>query len=210
MSETEDCESRLTQELRAGSEEALATLFIRYRPRLERIIQLRLDARIARRISPVDVLQETYLRGAQRIEHFASQPTLSAFMWIRLLVYQQMTEIYRRHFRAEMRDIRREIPSANWADSNADSFIGAASQLLSRGATPSKVLSQKESFGRLENILHDLRPIYRDIVVLRHFEELSNAEAATALNIDLATARKRYIRAIRKIRERIHNESGEL
>ena len=209
MSDTEDCESRLTEEMRTGSEEAMATLFIRFRPRLERIIQLRLDARIARRVSAVDVLQETYLRAAQRLEHFALQPELSAFMWIRLLVYQQISEIYRRHFRAGIRDIRREMPSANWADSNADSFIGAASQLLSQGATPSETLSRKESMVRLENILHELRPIYRDIILLRHFEELTNAEAATALNIDKSTARKRYIRAIRKIRDQVHSESDD-
>lgn len=90
-------ERRLTQQMRQGSVVALGQLFELHRARLERIILLRLDSRIARRLSEQDVLQEVYLRASNRLKHFASRTTLSAFMWFRLLAYQQLTELYRRH-----------------------------------------------------------------------------------------------------------------
>lgn len=206
MHEQEKREAKLTEQMRQGSEEALATLFTHHRARLEKMIQLRLDQRLARRISGVDVLQETYLRAAKRLRHFAVQPELSAFMWMRLLVQQQLSEIHRRHFNAEMRDVRREtrfsLASAS-SGTNADSSQSGFVQLLADVSSPSETLSRKESALRLASILDGMRPNDREIIVLRHFEELTSTEAACTLGIAPAAAQKRYVRALQNLRRQM-------
>ena len=127
-------------------------------------------------------------------------------MWFRLLVQQQLIELYRRHYGSEMRDIRRESASAS-RGSTSDSFQISALQFLSHDSTPSQTFSRKESAFRLEVILNALRPVDREIIQLRHLEELSTAEAAVALNITPEATRKRYVRAMRTLRDQM-DENG--
>ena len=189
--------------MRQGSVVALGQLFELHRARLERIILLRLDSRIARRLSEQDVLQEVYLRASNRLEHFASRTTLSAFMWFRLLAYQQLTELYRRHLGSEMRDVRRETYS--WPNSSSVVLSSIAIQLRARNTdTPSQTFSREETTVRLEEVLGQLHSFDRQIIFLRHFEELSNAEAAVALDLSPSAARKRYFRALRRLRDRLN------
>lgn len=188
----------LLAQMRGGSEEALAAVFSHYRERLRRIIQFRIDYRIAGRVSDSDVLQEAYIAAAKRLEHFSKQPQMPAFLWLRLLVGQQLIDLHRQHLQAEIRDVRKEVSLQHNAPSPHTSMAIAA-QLAGPMTAVSEVVARAERIERLEATLNQMDPIDREVIALRHFEELSNVETAKVLGIAQPAASKRYIRAMAKL-----------
>ncbi|GAB5403348.1 MAG: sigma-70 family RNA polymerase sigma factor [Aureliella sp.] len=185
-------------QMRAGSKEALAELFSQYRDRLKRIVQFRLDYRLAGRISESDVLQDAYVSAASRLEHFGNHPEMSPFLWLRLVVGQQLVNLYRQHIETDKRDIRKEVSIQAPAHS-AQTSIAIAAKLIGSAAGASEIVAQAERIERLELTLNDMDSMDREVIALRHFEELSNAETATVLGIQPAAASKRYIRAMSRL-----------
>ncbi len=186
--------------MRDGSEEALAEVFSHYRERLRRIIQFRIDYRIAGRVSESDVLQEAYIAAAKRLDHFSKQPQMPAFLWLRLLIGQQLIDLHRQHLQAEMRDVRKEVSLQQNAPSPHTSMAIAA-QLAGPMTAVSEVVARAERIERLEATLNQMDPIDREVIALRHFEELSNVETAKVLGIEQPAASKRYIRAMARLGE---------
>jgi RNA polymerase sigma-70 factor (ECF subfamily) len=190
----------LIAKMRGGSQQALAEVFSHYRQRLQRIIQFRLDYRLAGRVSDSDVLQETYIAAAKRLQHFSGQQEMPAFLWLRLLVGQQLIDLHRQHLRAEMRDVRKEVSLQHQAPSPHTS-VAIAAQLVGAMTAVSEVVARAERIERLEATLNQMDPIDREVIALRHFEELSNVETAKVLGIQQAAASKRYIRAMSRLGE---------
>jgi RNA polymerase sigma-70 factor (ECF subfamily) len=195
-----DIADELLAKMRGGSEEALAAVFSHYRERLRRIVQFRIDYRIAGRVSDSDVLQEAYIAAAKRLEHFSKQPQMPAFLWLRLLIGQQLIDLHRQHLQAEMRDVRKEVSLQQNAPSPHTSMAIAA-QLAGPMTAVSEVVARAERIERLEATLNQMDPIDREVIALRHFEELSNVETAKVLGIEQPAASKRYLRAMAKLGE---------
>jgi RNA polymerase sigma-70 factor (ECF subfamily) len=195
--------------LREGDVEALAALFALHRPRLRRSVQFRLDPRIHGRVDPDDVLQEAYLAAAQRLEHFLREPGLSPFLWLRLIVNQTLVDVYRRHLGAQMRDAGRElaIDGLRYTQSTSASLV---IQLAGSLSSPSRVALKGEIRQTLEQSIENMDPIDREILALRHFEELSNAEVAEALGIQQKAASIRYVRAVRRLKDVLSRIPGFL
>ena len=188
----------LLQRMRDGSEAALAEVFSIYRQRLRRIIRFRLDHRLARRVSDSDVLQDTYLAAARRLEHFRKQPQMSPLLWFRLVAQQQLIDLHRQHLHAEMRDVRREV-SIEQPAASPHTSLAMAARLVGAKTSVSEIVSRAESIERLEVILNTMDAIDREVIALRHFEELSNIETARVLDIEPAAASKRYVRAMGRL-----------
>ena len=197
---TANISDHLITKMRGGSEEALAEVFSHYRERLRRIISFRLDYRLAGRVSDSDVLQETYIAAARRLDHFSQHQEMPAFLWLRLLVGQQLIDLHRQHLQAEMRDVRKEVALDQQAPSPHTS-MSIAAQLASPMTAVSEIIARAERIERLEATLNQMDPIDREVIALRHFEELSNVETAKVLNIEQAAASKRYIRAMSRLGE---------
>lgn len=196
--------AELTEQLKNGSQDALALLFARYRHRLLKIVRFRMDPRLSSRISEFDVLQDSYISAVDRISHFSqAAPSLSAFIWLRLLISQQLTELYRRHLGAEMRDMRLEVRIDASSKSSHTSQSMARFLLPSKHKTPSQIVAQFEELDKIEANLAELSEFDQEMIALRHFEELSNSEVAEVLQIEPATARKRYVRAMRRLKDRV-------
>jgi RNA polymerase sigma-70 factor (ECF subfamily) len=188
----------LLAEMRAGDQEALAKVFCHYRERLRKVVRFRIDYRIAPRVSDSDVLQETYIAAARRLEHFARQGEMPAFLWLRLLVGQQLVDLHRQHLQAGIRDVRKEVSLQHGAASPHTSMAIAA-QLVGPMTAVSEVVARAERVERLEATLNQMDPIDREVIALRHFEELSNVETARVLEIEPAAASKRYLRAMSRL-----------
>lgn len=188
------------QRLRDGEDGALAELFDHYRGRLKRIAKFRMDYRLAGRVAESDVIQESFLAAAQRVQHYRDKPELPFFVWLRMVLNQQLADLHRRHVQAEKRDVRREISLERPAVSPHTSLAMAA-QLVGKETSPSRAFSRVERIATVEAALNQLEPIDREVIALRHFEELSNAEAAAVLDINEQAASKRYVRAIKRMRE---------
>lgn len=189
-------EEALLARLRQGDAEALGALFAAHRDRLVRIAQARLSPRLAGRVDFEDVLQEAFLAASARLGSFASRKEPgSAFVWLRLIVLQTLTDLYRQHHGASMRAVDREVS----ADTPAG--LGNQARLAGSLASPSQVAVRAEEAEQLQQALHALQPSDREVLTLRHFEELSNMETAEVLGIDPKAASIRYVRAIQRLRE---------
>ena len=190
----------LLRQMRSGNEQALAEVFSHYRERLRRIIRFRLDHRVAGRVSDSDVLQETYIAAAKRLKHFGDEKEIPAFLWLRLVASQQLIDLHRQHLQAEMRDVRKEVSIGQQSPSPHTSMAIAA-QLAGPATAVSEIVARAERIERLENTLNVMDPMDREVIALRHFEELSNIETAKVLDIETSAASKRYIRAMARLAE---------
>ncbi|WP_437187228.1 sigma-70 family RNA polymerase sigma factor [Planctomicrobium sp. SH668] len=191
---------RLVNDVIHGDRQALGILFAHYRSRLERIVAFRMDHRLIGRVDPDDVLQEAYLDAEKRIEHFLQDSTDSFFIWLRLIVNQTLIDIHRRHLGTQSRDARRERSiSGGWGDSS--SSFGLSRHLLGTHSSPSQAVVRQELVEQMNLALEGMGELDREVLALRHFEELTNSETATALGISEQAASLRYVRAIVRMRK---------
>ena len=170
-------------------------MFESQREHLRRAILLRLDRRVAARIDASDVLQETYLEAARRLPDYLANPSLPFDLWLRWLAREQVLTCHRRHLGADKRAAAREVGPLP-ADSSAQfvrDFAGC-------GPSPSQHLAAVEIAERLRQALQMLSEEERDLILWRHFEQLSNGEVAQLLQITDAAASKRYVRALERLR----------
>jgi RNA polymerase sigma-70 factor (ECF subfamily) len=190
--------SFLIERLHAGDRGALAELFGRYRDRLHRVVELRMDARLQARLDPGDVLQEAYLEVARDLEAYLRDPKLTPFLWLRLHVCRRLTTLHRHHLGTRMRGAGLEVSLYRDALPEASS-AALASMLLGRNTSPTHAARRAERLLRVQEAMNGLEPIDREALALRHFEQLSRAEAAQVLGISEAAAAKRYVRALKRL-----------
>jgi RNA polymerase sigma-70 factor, ECF subfamily len=184
---------------RVGDPRALADLFDRYKGRLRHMIRLRLDRRLAGRLDASDVLQEAYLEADRRFAEYLRDPSIPVFLWLRLVAGQKLTDLHRHHLGAKMRDARMEVLLHRGALPQASS-VSLAELLLGRLTSPTRAAKRAEMQLRLQDALNRMDPIDREVLVLRHFEELSNAETAQVLGLEKTAASNRYIRALKRLK----------
>ncbi|MGE0144545.1 MAG: sigma-70 family RNA polymerase sigma factor [Planctomycetota bacterium] len=189
----------LLDRLAAGDRDALAALFALHRDRLRRMVEFRLHPRLLRRIDPDDVLQDAWLDAVQRIDSYSNQRDRSAYLWLRLVLGQTIIDLHRRHLGAQMRDAKQEVPLVRYAGPAMSS--DAISMHLTGGLTsPSGVAERNEAAIRLREALDSLDEIDREILVLRHLEELTNAEVCEILELKPTAASNRYVRALARLK----------
>jgi RNA polymerase sigma-70 factor (ECF subfamily) len=190
----------LLHRARVGDPSALAALFTRYRERLRRMIHLRLDRRLTGRVDASDILQDVYLEVRKRMTAGGADPNLPFFLWLRLVTGQKLTDLHRRHLGARMRDAGIEV-SLHRGAMPAASSASLAAQLLGTMTSASKAAVRAEHRLIVQEALNGLDPIDREILVLRHFEYLSNDEAALALGLRRSAASQRYVRALKRLKD---------
>ena len=193
----------------AGDPNALAELFARYRDRLRRMVKLRLDRRLQGRVDPSDVLQEAQLEITRRAAEYAADPPVPPFLWLRLITGQRLTALHRRHLGARMRNAGQEIALHRGPIPQATS-LSLAEMLLGRLTSPTQAAQRAEVWLLLQEALNGMDPIDREVLTLRHFEELSNAEVAQVLGLSKTAASNRYIRALERLREALAGIPGLL
>jgi RNA polymerase sigma-70 factor (ECF subfamily) len=192
-------EITLRERLAGDAENVLAEEFVRYRSHLWRMVQFRLDPVVASRVDADDVLQEAWIAALQRVGYFIENESLSMLVWLRLIVGQTIVDLHRHHLGAEMRDAYREVGIGDGALSRSTA-MSMASRLLDRLASPSQVAMRNELARQLETAIEGMDPIDREILALRHFEELGNSEVAEVLGIEQKAASIRYVRAVKRLK----------
>jgi RNA polymerase sigma-70 factor, ECF subfamily len=182
-----------------GDQAAWGALLVRSRDRLRRMVALRLDRRLQGRVDPSDIIQEACIDASARLAEYARQPDMPFFLWLRFLTGQRLLRVHRQHLGAEMRDVAREVSLYRGALPAATSAALAA-QLLGRDTRPSEAAVRAERSIRLQEALNSMDPLDREVLALRHFEQLSNGEAARVLGLQEPAAAKRYVRALKRLR----------
>jgi RNA polymerase sigma-70 factor (ECF subfamily) len=200
MSDDARANEVLLQRALGGDCGALAELFHRHRGRLEQMVRLRLDRRLQGRLDPADVVQEAYLDVARRFPEYAAEQALPFYLWLRLLTGQRLVDLHRQHLRTKMRNAGQEV-SLYRGDCPHASAASLAELLLGRLTTASQAAIRAETQLRVQEALNAMDPIDREVLVLRHFEMLSNEEAAQLLGLKPSAASNRHVRALRRLKE---------
>jgi RNA polymerase sigma-70 factor, ECF subfamily len=189
----------LLQAALGGDENALAVVVERHRERLERMVRLRMDRRLQGRVDPADVVQEAYLTIRGKFGQYKADPRLPFFLWLRLEVGQKLVDLHRFHLGAQMRNAGQEISLYRGALPQVTS-VSLAEQLLGKLTTASRAAMRAELQIRVQEALNTMDPHDREVLILRHFEELTNSETAQLLGIKPSAAVNRYVRALKRLK----------
>ena len=190
-----------------GDQQAWGVLLTLHRDRLRRMVALRLDQRLQGRIDASDVIQEAFLDASAGLAGYIQNPVLPFYLWLRFLTGMRLAKLHRHHLGTQMRDAGREVSLYRGSLPHTSSAALAA-QLMGRESRPSEAAMRAELKLRLQDVLNSMEPLDREILALRHFEQLTTAETAQVLGIKEAAARKRYLRALEKLRDILVNLPG--
>jgi RNA polymerase sigma-70 factor, ECF subfamily len=199
--------SGLLRQVAEGDRAVWGELLEKHRPRLLRMVELRLDARLRGRLDASDVIQEAYLTASTQLADYLKNPTIPFYLWLRLVTGQKLALLHRNHLGTKARDVRRQI-SIDHGAMPAASSIAMASKLIGREPTPSEAVGELEQRRRLQEALDRMNPLDREVLALRHFEQLTNAETAQVLGLEPSAASKRYVRALQRIKEILFDMPG--
>jgi RNA polymerase sigma-70 factor (ECF subfamily) len=200
MTENPSETDTLLQQAAAGDEAALSKLFALYRDRLRKLVRLRMDRRVQGRVDPSDVLQDAYLDISKRLKEYADDPKMPLYLWLRQITGQKLIDTHRKHLGAQMRDVGQEVSLYHGALPQATS-VSLAAKLLGKMTSASRAMERAENQILVQEALNSMDPIDREILVLRHFEILSNSESAHVLGLSKSAASNRYIRALKRIKD---------
>ncbi len=190
-----------------GDQAALGELLAEQRERLRRMIALRLDRRLQGRVDASDVIQESFLEAASRLDEFLVNPSVPFYVWLRFLTVQKLAETNRHHFGAQMRSVGREVSLYRGAYPAATSAALAA-HLLGHFTRPSEAAVRVENKLQLQEALNSMEAVDREVLALRHFEQLSTSETAQVLGISEEAIKKRHIRALKRLKDALAQMPG--
>jgi len=179
--------------------EAVERLWEQHREPLRRMIDLRLDHALGRRVDASDIVQDVLLKANQWLGEYLRKPDMPFHLWLRQIARDQMIDQYRRHRVAARRTLEREQPlaAAEFADRSS---LDLAAQLRDPSPTPLTAALRCELERRFHTALQQLDEQDREVILLRHFEQLSNSDLARVLGLTEAAAGMRHLRALRRLR----------
>jgi RNA polymerase sigma-70 factor (ECF subfamily) len=191
----------------SGDSASWEQLMNRYRQRLRRMVSFRLDPRLQGRLDPSDVVQDACLAAWQHLHSYVKRPDTPFFLWLRAVAGHKLGDLHRHHLGAQARDARREV-SLDLRPVPGATSAALAAQLLGQVTRPSEAAIRAERRIQLQTALNAMDPIDREVLALRHFEQLTVAEAAAVLGIKQKAAGMRYVRALRRLKEILTNFGG--
>ena len=194
LSETRDLLDRVAGDDPSAEER----LWERHREPLRRMIGLRLHRAVGRRVDASDVVQEVLLKASGRLADYLKSPSLPFHLWLRQIARDHVIDAHRKHRVAGARSVDREAPmAASFADRSS---IELAARLRDPSPTPAASAIRRELERRFREAIGELDELDREVILLRHFEQLSNGEAARALGLSEPAAGMRHLRALRRLR----------
>ncbi|MFV2065539.1 MAG: sigma-70 family RNA polymerase sigma factor [Pirellulales bacterium] len=182
----------------AGDISAEGELLRRHWRRLRQMVSVRIDPRVAARVDPSDVVQEAFAEATRKLPDYLRNRPVPFYPWLRQIAWERLVHLHAQHVGAQKRSVTRE----DWGDFVPDeSAMQLVDRLVASGTSPSRRVARDEMRGRVRQALQHLSPNYREVVILRHLEQLAFEEVAGVLGISEAATRSRYRRAM----ERLHN-----
>jgi RNA polymerase sigma-70 factor (ECF subfamily) len=198
----------LLEDARDGDKAAVERLLARHRAAVRKMVQLRMDPVLARRVDASDIAQDVLVEAHRRLKQYLKNPQMPFHLWLRQMAKDRLIDAHRRHRVAARRSIDREQP-LNVRLPRDDSTRSIALAICDQQLTPAAAATWRELKRRFEDACRELEPQDQEIVVMRHFEQLSNSEVATALGLSPQAASMRYLRAMRRLRELLNGEADE-
>lgn len=206
MTPTQPDTEELLEQAAHGDASARDRLLARHRERLRKMIACRLDRRLKARVDPSDVVQEVLAEASRKLDRYLRDRPLPFYPWLREIAWEQLVALHRRHVRAQKRTVRLEEPG--FLDLPEDSAAELARRLVDTGSSPSQRLLREELRQRLQEALMRLREPDREVLVLRHLEQLSVAQTAEVLEASPGAVKVRHLRALARLRALLDELSG--
>jgi RNA polymerase sigma-70 factor, ECF subfamily len=185
--------------LRSAPDQALAEVLAQHSPRLRAIIELRLDPRLSQRVDADDVLQDVFLEAQKRVARYLNDPSVPVFVWLRGVLLDTLIDIHRRHLGAQMRDAGQEVSLMVPRLPEASS-MALAVYLAGSLTSPSQAAIREETAQQIDIAMSEMDQTDREVLILRHFEQLTNDEVAAIIGVKKAAASRRYMRALARLR----------
>lgn len=193
-----DKTQQLLDGIKRGDAEAVNRLLDRYREAVHRMVQMRLDQKIKRRVDVSDVVQDVLVEANRRLRDYLKNPPMAFHLWIRQIAKDRIIDAHRRHRTSGKRSVDREQALAPVSEERSSILLAA--ELCDPQLTPAAAATQKELARHVEEALTQLGDPDCEIIVMRHYEHLSNQEIAVALSLTEPAASMRYLRAVRRLR----------
>lgn len=185
---------------KGGDASAINHLLEEHRRPVQRLVEMRLDRKVQRRVDVSDVVQEVMVEASRRLQKYLENPEMAFHLWLRQIAWDHIIDTYRRHRVSAKRNMDREQPM--FAPAGGDrSTMELAVQLCDPGITPAAAATQREISRRVESSIEQLGDQDREIITMRHYEHLTNLEIAEALGLNPPAASMRYLRAVRRLRQ---------
>jgi len=201
----ESATAALLARARQGDRSAIGELLGRHRERLLQMVAVRMDERLAPRIDPSDVVQEAMTDASRRLPEYLQTQPVPFYAWLRQIAWDRLIDLHRRHICADKRSVRREEP-LGISDTSA---MQLAERILASGLSPLTRLVREELHAQVRKCLARLAADDREILILRHLEQLSSAETAAVLEIGEEAAIQRHVRALRRLRRLLEGAARE-
>ncbi len=182
----------------AGDETARHALLDLYRDDLRRMVDARMDRRLSVRVDASDVVQDALVDAWRRMDEYFHDQPLPFLAWLRQIVNERMIDTHRRHVVSQRRGVGREVPAPAITNESA---VVIARELYANDTSPSNRLACKEFHAQLSDAISSLPETDREILVMRHIEQLDTAQIAEALNITPGAVKARLLRALLKLRQ---------
>lgn len=199
---------QLILDAKGGDSDARDKLLERHRDSLRRMVEMRLDRKIRRRVDASDVVQDVLVEANRRLADYLANPAMPFHLWLRHLAHDRIIDAHRRHRGSQKRSVDMEqnlSPAVNIDQSS----LNIVAQICDQELTPAAAATMNELQARFEQAIAQLEEQDREVVVMRHFEQLSNQEVAAALGLSAAAASMRYLRALRRLRTLLGEPTGE-
>lgn len=191
---------------REGDADAVDQLLDRHRDSLRRMIGMRLDQRLRQRIDVSDVVQDVLVEANRRLQDYLANPVMAFHLWIRQIAKDRIIDAHRRHRVSAKRSVDREQPLAKGPVDQ--STIQLAAQLCDPELTPAAAATQRELAMFVQGAIERLDDRDREIILMRHYEQLGNQEIAASLDLTEPAASMRYLRALKKLRKLLDEQTG--
>jgi RNA polymerase sigma-70 factor (ECF subfamily) len=205
---TDDKTEELLLGAKNGDQEAVNRLIDRHRGAVLRMVQMRLDHKIRRRVDVSDVVQDVMIDASRRLQDYLANPVMPFHLWLRHITKDRIIDAHRRHRGSQKRSVDREqglaVPGAD-----DHSTMNLAAQLCDGELTPAAAATQREMAERVEAAITELGEQDGEIIIMRHYEQLSNQEVAQALGLSEPAASMRYLRAVRRLRAMLMGSEGD-
>lgn len=203
---SDDRTETLLQSARDGDADAVNKLLERHRGPIRRLVEMRLDRKVQRRVDVSDVVQDVMVEANSRLSKYLDDPAMAFHLWLRQIAWDRIIDTYRRHRVSAKRNMDREQPMSVPAGAD-QSTMELAVQLCDPALTPAAAATQREIAGKVEAVIEQLADQDREIILMRHYEHLSNLEIAQVLNLNPPAASMRYLRAVRRLRELLEEQA---
>lgn len=200
----------LLQSARQGDEDAVNKLLDRHRNGIRRLVEMRLDRKVQRRVDVSDVVQDVMVEASGRLEKYLDDPVMAFHLWLRQIAWDHIIDTYRRHRVSAKRNMDREQSLHTGGDKIDESSVDLAIQLCDPAMTPAAVATQREIASKVEAAIEKLDDPDREVILMRHYEHLSNLEIAEVLGLNAPAASMRYLRAVRRLRTVLEAEDEEI